>query len=165
MQKNIVKKGLAIAVIFLFVVVSFQPVLAKDIFSPGKKAETKELLETIINIANDREIQNIIKKFEDRGYLLESQYFKVRLQKEIICAILKTEMLNERIKQLLDLPCNCENPKITEGHPIICILLFPLLLLSIVILVFNPYSEIGGILASCILALGEGFYYCWWAWK
>jgi len=63
MQKNIVKKGLVIAVIFLFVVISFQPVLAKDTISPEKKSDTKELLlETIKDIANNKEVQRIILK-------------------------------------------------------------------------------------------------------
>ena len=38
MLKNIVKKGLVIAVIFLFIVVSFQPIIAKDTISPIKKS-------------------------------------------------------------------------------------------------------------------------------
>ena len=132
MQKNIVKKGLVIAVIFLFICVSFQPVFAKDTISPMKKSDTKELLETILDIANNKEIQSIIQKSEIKGSPIRFQQLLGRLQKEIIGAIEKNDTLNGRIKQLSDLPCDCEkdNSNRLWHFPVICLFLFPLFILA-----------------------------------
>ena len=117
MQKNIVKKGLVIAVIFLFIAVSFQPVFAKDTISPMKKSDTKELLETIIAIVNNKEIQNIMQKSEIRGSPIRFQQLLGRLLKELIGFIEKNEVIKERIKQLSDLPCDCEKDNKPLWYP------------------------------------------------
>ena len=107
MQSKKLIKGFVFAVIILFVVVSFQPIVAKDTISPMKKSETKELLETIKDLANNKEIQDIIQKSEIKGRPIRFQQLLGRLQKEIIGAIEKNDALNESIKQLSDLPCDC----------------------------------------------------------
>ena len=128
MQKNIVKKGFVVAIIFLFIHVSFQPIIAKDTFLPEKKSSiikidnSKELLlGTILNIANNQEIQNIVQKYENKKSLLGFQHLKVNLQEEIIGVIGKNDEINERIKQLSDLPCDCENDNNPLWYPkILC---------------------------------------------
>ena len=126
------KKGLAFAIILLFICVSFQPIIAKDTISTEKKSDTKELLETIFDIANNKEIQDIIQKSEINGSPIRFQQLLVRLQKEIIGAIEKNEVLNERIKQLSDLPCDCEKNNTARlwHFPVICTLLYPLFILA-----------------------------------
>ena len=66
-KSSMYKKCLAFAVILLFISISFQPVIAKDTISPMKKSDTKELLETIKDLANNKEIQDIIQKSEIKG--------------------------------------------------------------------------------------------------
>jgi hypothetical protein len=132
MIDNIVKKGLALAIIILFICVSFQPVFAKDTVSYVKKSDTKELLKTIKNIVNDQVIQDIIQKSEIKGSPIRFQQLLGRLLKEIIITIEKNDEFNERLKQLSDLPCDCEKNNITRlwHFPVICILLFPLFILA-----------------------------------
>jgi len=129
MENNIVKKGLVIAVIVLFIGVSFQPVFAKDTISPIKKSDTKELLETIKDVVNKQEIQSIIQKSEIKGNPIRFQQLLGRLQKEILCVIEKNGLFSERIKQLSDLPCDCEKNNTTRfwNFPFICTLLFPII--------------------------------------
>jgi len=126
------KKGLVIAVILLFVTVSIQPVFAKDTISHVKKSDTKELLETIKDLANNQEIQDIIQKSEIKGSPIRFQQLLGRLQKEIIVVIEKNDVLNEKIKQLSDTPCDCEKNNTTSWNfPVICTLLLPLFIFSI----------------------------------
>jgi len=125
-------KWLAVVIILLFVGISFQPVVSKDIDLPMKKSNTKELLETIKDIANNKEIQDIIQKSEIKGSPIRFQQLLERLQKEIIGAIEKNDVLNGRLKQLSDLPCDCEKDNSTGWNfPILCILLLPLFIYSI----------------------------------
>jgi hypothetical protein len=135
MLKNIVKKGFTIAIILLFFAVSFQPIVAKDIIPPFWKSDTKELLETILDIANNKEIQDILQKSEIRGSPIRFQQLLGRLQKEIIGVIEKNDALNERFKQLSDLPCDCEkdNNITSWSFPVICLLLSPLFIFSLML--------------------------------
>jgi hypothetical protein len=143
MKKEWLVKTLALGVVVLFVSVSFQPVLAKDTISLVKKSDTNELLETLLDIANNPEIQNILQKYECRKNLLESQYLKVRLQKEIIDAIEKSDELNERIKQLQNLPCDCENENLTRWNfPEQCCFFLIILYIYLFLLVCAPFVYI-----------------------
>jgi hypothetical protein len=81
MQKNIVKKGLVIAVIFLFIAVSFQPVFASDTISSEKASDLKKLLETVIDIANNKEIQRSILKSQISKGLFQNSETKFPLVK------------------------------------------------------------------------------------
>jgi hypothetical protein len=60
MQKNIVKKGLAVAVIFLFIIVSFQPVFAINSKSKDEiienKSNNENKLEYIIEITKENKV-------------------------------------------------------------------------------------------------------------
>ena len=154
MQKNIVKKGLVVAVIFLFVAVSFQPVFAKDTISPIKKSDTKELLETIFDIVNSKEIQNILQKSEIKGSPIRFQQLLGRLQKEIIGFIEKNDRLNRRLKQLSDTPCDCEKDNTNRlwHFPVICSFLFVLTFVALwMVMHGNPYGEILGNLLQSIM--------------
>ena len=127
MEKHLIKKGLVFAVILLFIGVSFQPVLAKDTISLERKSNTMQVLfETIHDIANNKEFQDIIKKYEGKRNLLGFQHLQVSLQKEITDVIENNDALNKSLEKLLDLNCDCENEKTTTwGFPILCTLLFP----------------------------------------
>ena len=125
-------KTLALVIVVLFISVSFQPIIAKDNILPEKKSEiikidnTKELLfETILDIANNKEIQNIIQKSEIKGSLIRFLQLVGKLQKEIIGAIGKNDAVNEKLKQLSDAQCDCENDNsIRLWHfPIVCAIL------------------------------------------
>ena len=128
-MQNIVKKGLVVTVILLFIGVSFQPIIAKDTISPVKKSDTKELLETIKDIAGNEEIQKVIQKYENKKSLLGFKQQLIKLQKEIINVIERNDALNERIKQLSDLPCDCEKDNLNRlwPFPVICTFLFVLI--------------------------------------
>jgi len=160
MQKNIVKKGLVVAVIFLFIFVSFQPVFAKDTVLHMKKSDTKELLETILDIANNKEIQSIIQKSEINGSPIRFQQLLVRLQREIIDVIEKNDVLNGRLKQLSDLPCDCEKDNNTTrwSFPVICTLLAPLYWLSIGLFIWFDITSF----VQIIMIIGTGLN-CFWA--
>jgi hypothetical protein len=144
MDKNIVKKGLTIVVIVLFVTVSFRPVFASDTVSPMKKSDTKEFLETIKDLADNKEIQSTIQKSEIRGSPIRFQQLLSRLLKEIISVIEKNDVLNEKIKQLSDLPCDCEKDNNPLWYPpIFCGFLEALAFIaSVTRLLPDPIGEI-----------------------
>jgi hypothetical protein len=128
MKKEWLIKSLALVIVVLFIGVSFQPIIAKDTILPEKKSDSKELLETIFDIANNKDIQSIIQKYETKNSLLGFQHLQVNLQKEIIDVIVKNDEFNKIIKQLLELPCECENNNTNRwSFPVICKLLLPLL--------------------------------------
>ena len=154
MQKNIVKKGLVIAIIFLFIAVSFQPIVAKDTISPVKKSDTKELLETVKDIANNQKIQKIIQKSEIKGSPIRVQQLLCRLQKEIVGAIEKNDTLYERLKQLSDLSCDCEkdnNPLFFP--PILCCFLF--MLLFVAYRMAKNENPLGLVLGNIVVSIAD----------
>ena len=117
MKKEWLVKTLALSVVVLFISVSFQPIIAKDTISPEKKSDAKELLETILDIVNNKEIQDIIQKSEIKGSPIRFQQLLGRLLKELIGFIEKNEVIKERIKQLSDLPCDCEKDNKPLWYP------------------------------------------------
>ena len=149
MKKDWLVKTLALGIVVLFIAVSFQPVFAKDTISPMKKSDTKELLETILDIANSKEIQSIIQKSEIKGSPIRFQQLLGRLQKEIIGAIEKNDVLNGRLKQLSDLPCDCEKDITLSWHfPFTCltlIFLWGFLFYFAVKYPFSPLARLWGI--------------------
>jgi hypothetical protein len=158
MQKNIVKKGLVIAVILLFICVSFQSIIAKDAISSEKKSDTKELLETIKDIVNNKEIQDVIQKSDIRGSWIKSLKILGVMQKEILSVIEKNEVLNKRIKYLSDFPCDCENENSTQWKfPFLCLLLLPVL-----ICVLSIIWLIGGYPLGILWFIGFILQCFWW---
>ena len=144
MQKNIVKKGVASAVIILFIGVAIQPIIARDNVSPIKKSDTKELLETVLDIVNSKKIQNIIQKFESKGNLIGFQQQQSRLQKEIIGIIKKNDVFNVSVKQLTNIPCNCEKDNTNRlwHFPIICKILYIITCyLSVIYFIGTPIAS------------------------
>jgi len=81
MKKEWLVKTLACGIIVLFIIVSFQPVLAKDTISFEKKSDIKELLETVIDIANNKEIQRIFLKSQINRGLFTKADIKFSLTK------------------------------------------------------------------------------------
>jgi len=81
MKKIFVKKGLVVAVIFLFITVGFQPIIAENITSVEKESEynnvdfeqAKEyLFQTILDIANNPDAKNLFKQYNHK--ILTSDY-------------------------------------------------------------------------------------------
>ncbi len=141
MEKHLIKKGLVLAIILLFITVSFQPVLASDIILSEKKSDTKELLETIKDLADNKEIQSIIQKSEINGSSIRFQQLLDRLLKEIIGVIETNNVLNRRIKQLSDLPCNCERNSNPLWYPkLLCGFLFIIAFMSAMWYLFHGGS-------------------------
>jgi len=114
MQKNIVKKGLIIAVICMFIIISFQPIIAENTISVEKESdynnadleETKEyLFQTLIDIANNPNIKTFLN--ENKHNLITNDYDcknaiqKIWLEKpKLLRSILfiKPEMTYEYLK-------------------------------------------------------------------
>jgi hypothetical protein len=139
MQEDLFRKGLVFAVIAFFICVSFQPIVAKDTISSEKKYDTKEFYETIKDIMNNKEIWDILEKYEIKVSQISFHQLFGRLQKEISNIIEKNEIFNKKIKQLSDYPCDCENENITWRFPFICVVLF-ILFLFFVSLWFNGFN-------------------------
>jgi len=120
--------GVNIIVACLFVlascsnVVGFQTVTLSNQKIIKDEINQKELLfQTILDIVNNKEIQNIIQKYDSERNLLGFQQLRERLQKEIIGAIENNDALNERLNQLSELPCNCEKDSTSSlDFPAIC---------------------------------------------
>jgi len=155
-----IKKGLVVAVIFLFIVVSFQPIIAKDTILLEKKSNTKELLETIKYIANNQEIQSIIQKSEIKGSPIRFKQLRGRLQKEIIGVIENNDELDGILKKLSDFPCDCEKDNTTRlwHFPVLCTLLLPLFILGVALAIGIPHDPS---LLETMLAIGSVLK-CFW---
>ena len=140
MKKKSLVKILAMSIVVLFNVVNTQPVFAKDTILSEKKSDIKQLLfETISDIANNKEIQDIIQKYECKKSLLGFQHLQVNLQKEINDVIENNDAINKKLEQLSDLYCDCETGKAAIWKfPILCTLLLPLWWL------FVYLAEVGG---------------------
>jgi len=121
MQSKKLIKGLVCAVIVLFIGIAVQPGISTNTI-PEEKTDAKDLLfQTILDIVNNKEIQNIIQKYESERNLLGFQQLRERLQKEIIGAIENNDALNERLNQLSELPCDCEKDSTSSlDFPAIC---------------------------------------------
>ena len=169
MKKDWLVKTFALVVVVLFIVVSFQPITALDTISLEKKSgivkidNRKELLfETIINIANNNEIQDIIQKSDIKYNPIKLQQLLGRFQKDIIGAIKSNDALYERLTQLSDLPCDCEKDNTTNGsHLFLCLFLLPLLLFSF-ILWWGSLFQYGGLLFVWLLNISSKLN-CFWS--
>jgi hypothetical protein len=75
-------------------------------------------------VISKSKIQSIIEKYQ-----LNNQ----GMQKEITAVIEKDATLNEEMTQLSNLKCDCENENITWNFPVLCLLLFPLVITLIAI--------------------------------
>ena len=140
MIDNWVKKGLVYAVILLFIGIAIQPAISTNTISE-EKTDAKDLLfQTILDIVDNNEIQSIMQKSEIKGSPIRFQQLLGRLQKEIIGAIEKNDVLNEKIKQLQDLPCDCENNSTSNlDFPAICdILRYIVVIFGIFPYIFLP---------------------------
>ena len=139
-----------IIVVILFVVGSLTNVVGYHMVQSSNQnsirydIDQKELLfQTILNLTNNKEIQSIIQKSEINGSPIRFQQLFGRLQKYIIDSIEKNEVLNEKLMQLSNLPCDCEKDKTTRlwHFPVICTLLFPLFIFSLFLSLYFKYVE------------------------
>jgi hypothetical protein len=165
MQKGIFISINIIAVILLVLgsltnVVGFQVAQSSNQKMMKDDIDLKKLLfQTILDIANNKEIQSIIQKFEIKGSPISFQQLLGRLQKDIIGAIEKNDALNGRLKQLSDLPCDCEKDYTTRwSFPILCILLFPLFIFSFMLSFKFHIDEPINIL----MFIGSTYLNCFW---
>jgi len=202
--------GVSILAVVLLVIGSlsnvggYQTVQSSNQDTINEKDNNKELLfQTIVDIANNKEIQRIILKSQISrdGFLnpnvrfqvfntpvltknqLKQMYFiglllskiinksKMHsiveryhynnqvMQNEISAIIEKDTMLNAKITQLSNSECDCENENTTQwSFPILCVFLYPLLIISTVIallLHYYPFYEL-------MEALAKEFN-CFWA--
>jgi len=81
MEKHLIKKGLVIAVIFLFVAVSFQPIIAEKTVSVGKEPDYSNvdfeqaknyLFQTLIDISKNPEVKEFL--YEHKHDLFTNNY-------------------------------------------------------------------------------------------
>jgi hypothetical protein len=80
------------------------------------------------------------------------------IQKEITAIIEKNNTLNKEIGQLSDLNCNCENDSTANWNfPIICLLLFPLVYISIGFYLMGGFGFLMTILGTIGMKLN-----CFW---
>jgi len=76
-------------------------------------------------------LSKIISKSRVQSMIQQSQFNNLEMQKEIIAIIEKDATLNGEIKQLSDLKCDCENDNtISWNFPVLCALLFPLVIIA-----------------------------------
>ena len=157
MKKEWLVKTFALSVVVLFIAVSFQPITAKDTVSFVKKSDKKELLETVLDIVNNKEIQSIIQKSEINGSPIRFQQLLVRLLKDIVGVIENNDALNGRLKPLSDLPCDCEKDNKPLWYPpIFCGFLYALAFIASV----NRWlpEPIGEILTNILLSMANALH-------
>jgi hypothetical protein len=204
-EKNLAKKpliGVSILAVFLLVmgslssVVGYQSVQISQQNLIKERINQRELLfQTIVDIANNKEIQRIILKSQmSRGVFPTSEipvltktqirqiYFlglilskvisKTRIQslvekyqfnnqgiqKEINAVIEKDTTINAEITQLKNSECGCENEYgLQWNFPVLCLLLVPLLILSIAFYVMFGFGILGN-----IMGIIGGILHCSW---
>jgi len=201
MKKMLLVGGSIIVVVLLVVcsltnVVGYQSVQVSNQKIVNEEINQKELLfQTIVDIANNKEIQKIalnsemtgkglfrpgvrfsrfnnpvltrsnLKRMYFVGVMLSKSISKSRMhslveqyqmnhqgmQKEIAAVIKKNATLNGEIMQLLTFKCNCGNENTTRwSFPVLCFLMWPLVILAI----FLFYKNIGDLIVSIVLSIG-----------
>jgi len=188
-------------------VVGFQTVQSSNQKVIKDEVDKKELLfQTIVNIANNKEIQQIILKSQPNkegffnqdlrfslfntpvltknqlkhmyviGLMLSKVISKSKihsmieqyqvshqgLQKEITAVIEKDATLNGEITQLSNLKCDCERENTTQwSFPILCIILYPFLIITFILWAASRFSSSFGYLLSVMLLIGSTLN-CFW---
>jgi hypothetical protein len=159
-------------------VVAYQSVQSSNKQTINETVDQRELLfQTIIDIANNKEIQRIILKSQmNRGisppseipvvtriqlrqmYILglilskviseariqsmvrQYQLINPEIQREISSVIEKDTTLNTELTQLKNSECDCENQNGPRwSFPVLCRLLYPILIVSVVLLLLLHY--------------------------
>jgi hypothetical protein len=184
MKRKWLAVGISITAVVLLVLGSLSNVVGYQTVQTSQQNVIKErinqrelLFQTIVDIANNKEIQRIILKSQmSRGIFPESElpvvtknqlkqmYFiglilskvvsKSRMQsmigkyqfdnqgiqKEISAIIEKDTTLNTDVTQLSNSACDCETENLLQwSFPILCILLYPLLIVSAILLLLLHY--------------------------
>ena len=176
--------GVSICAVVLLVLGSLSNVVGYQTVQSSNQSVIKErinqqelLFQTIVDIANNKEIQRIILKSQmSRGifptseipvvtknqirqmYFLglilskvvsksriqsmvqQYQFNNQEIQQEIFAIIEKDTTLNAELTQLQTSDCDCENNNTMNWRfPVICILLYPLLIVSVILLLLLHY--------------------------
>jgi hypothetical protein len=176
--------GVSICAVVLLIMASLTNVIGYQTVQSSNQSVIKErinqrelLFQTIVDIANNKEIQRIILKSQmSRGifptsdipvltkqqlrqmYLIgfilskvisksriqsiagKYQFSNPEIQKEISTVIEKNTILNAEITQLQTSDCDCENQNTMNwSFPVLCILLYPLLIVSVILLLLLHY--------------------------
>ena len=85
-------------------------------------------------------LSKIISKSRIQSMIGQYQFNNQEMQKEISSVIEKDATLNADVTQLKDSECDCENEKdINWSFPVLCILLYPLLIVSVILLFLLHY--------------------------
>jgi hypothetical protein len=92
MQKNIIKKGFIVAVICIFIAISFQPIIAEDTVSVEKESnceivnfkQVKDyLFQTLIDISNNAKLKEFLNK--NKHNLITDDYnYNIAIQKILL---------------------------------------------------------------------------------
>ena len=147
------KKGLAVAVILLFIGVAFTPSInanvSKSSVEPIADVDVKEenatpivlVLQLIAKLRNYKDIQN------------------VESEEDVLQIIEEDEELNSIYEQLSVEDCGCDDDTtpLEWGFPVICVLLVPWLAFALMLLLMGGYNLLGQIVGTIGLALN-----CWW---
>ena len=126
---------------------------------PPPPVLTKNYLDYAYNVGVRRS-RNLNELDESKIHsILESyQVYSEGIQKEITAVIEKNNALNKEIEQLSDLNCNCENDSTANWNfPIICLLLFPLVYISIGFYLMGGFGFLMTILGTIGMKLN-----CFW---
>jgi hypothetical protein len=177
-------------------VVGYQSVQSSNKQTINEAVNQRELLfQTIVDIANNKEIQRIIlesqmsrgifppsefpvltknqiKQMYFLGLILSKFISKSRIQsmigkyqfsnqetqKEINAVIEKDTIINSEITLLKDSECDCNNENVSQWNfPVLCLLLVPLLILSIAFYVMFGFGILGN-----IMGIIGGILHCSW---
>ncbi len=85
-------------------------------------------------------LSKVISKSRIQSVIGKYQFNNQEMQKEISAVIEKNTILNAEITQLKDSECDCENENTIEwSFPILCILLYPFLIVSAILLLLLHY--------------------------
>ena len=146
MNERILRKGLAVGIIVLFIGVGIQPAFADEsIISPNitpRVADAKPLLINLIYAYRMGVILSRILGASKIHSLLERyQLSNQEMQKEITAVIERNDELSKKIEQLSDLPCECEKDTANGwNYTFLCSLLLPLFYLGFILWGYFDYD-------------------------
>jgi len=104
-------------------------------------------------------LSKVISKSRIQSIVGKYQFNNQETQKEISTVIEKDTKLNTYVTQLQNSECDCKNEDITQWNfPILCILLYPLLIVSVILLLLLHYYPFYDFMEALAKELN-----CFWA--
>jgi hypothetical protein len=203
MKRKCLAIGISTVSVFLLILTSLSNVVGYQTVQSSNQSVIKErinqrelLFQTIVDIANNKEIQRIIIKSQMSRCILptsdvpvltkhqlKQMYFlglilskvisksriqsilrqykfnNLEIQKEINTIIENDKTLNTEITQLKDSECDCENDNMIEWRfPVICLLLYPIVIC--VLMICGLF--LGGFSLGILWGIGLILQCFWW---